>query len=92
MRRLTTEEVAKEVHDIETRPWPYNSTLPVKNIYDHRTGCIFRTWEGSPDTVRTGVKIEIPPEVSIYTAPDVVGSAVKYESLTAMVEAGWVAD
>ena len=81
MRRLTAEEVAKEVSDIETKPWPHRSVLPVKNLYDDRKGCIFRKYGEGPEW--------IVPEITI---PKDGTTPVKFASLRAMVEAGWVAD
>lgn len=78
-RRLTSEEVAKEVRDITTRTWPHNSMLVMKNLYDRRSGCIFRTYDGGPET--------IVPEV-VFPKED----PIKYPSLQEMVEAGWVVD
>ena len=84
MRRLTEAEVTKEVEDIKTRPWPHNSVLPMKNLYDHqdrRVGTIFRTYDGGPDT--------IVPEI-VLPSKDV--PPIKYASLKALVEDGWVVD
>lgn len=79
-RRLTSEEIDQEVQDITTRPWPHNSVLPVKNLYDRRLGAIFRTHDGGPETIIAEI---IFPD---NTKP------VAFENLRAMVEAGWVAD
>ncbi len=80
-RRLTPEEVEKEVRDIETRTWPHVSVLAMKNLYDRRIGCIFRTYDGGPET--------IVPEV---TLPGKEDRSLTYPSLKVMVEAGWVVD
>jgi hypothetical protein len=79
LRRLTAEEVDREVRDITTRTWPQNSVLCVKNFYDRRTGCIFRTYDGGPETIQ-------PTVVFPHDDP------VAYSSLKGMVEAGWVVD
>lgn len=80
-RRLTEEEIEQEIRDIETRPWPHNSVLPVKNLYDRRVGAIFRTYDGGPETIQ--------PEVTLL---DKTQDPVPYDNLRAMVVAGWVAD
>ena len=76
-RRLTSDEVEEEVRNIETRPWPHGTVLPVKNLYDDRVGCIFR----GPDFIESEV-----------TIPDRGAKPEKYPTLKAMVEAGWVGD
>jgi hypothetical protein len=81
LRRLTAEEAAKEVRDTQTRTWPHNSVLPVKNLYDQRVGCIFRTYDGGPETIE--------PEVVLAEKR---GEPLRYPSLEKLVEAGWVAD
>jgi hypothetical protein len=42
-RKLTADEIDQEVFDIRTRIWPYDPALPMKNLYDRRMGCIFRS-------------------------------------------------
>jgi hypothetical protein len=80
-RKLTVAEVEKEVRDITTRTWPLNSVLRMKNLYDQRVGCIFRTYDGGPGTIQSEVFF---PEKAVPSAP--------YLTLTAMVDAGWVVD
>ncbi len=82
-RQLSAEEVEVEVRDIETRTWPHNSVLPMKNLYDRRVGCIFRTYDGGADT--------IVPEI-ILPDKGVKDCSLTYPSLKVMVEAGWVVD
>jgi hypothetical protein len=77
-RRLTSEEVDREVRDITTRPWPNNPTLPVKNLYDGRVGSIFRRHDGGPETI-------VPEVVTVLRT-------LTFPSLQVMVEAGWVVD
>lgn len=79
-RRLTQEEVEEEIRRIETWPWPHNSVLPMKNLYDGQMGCIFRTFDGGPETI-----------VSEIVLADKKGE-LKYPTVKAMVEAGWVGD
>ena len=83
MRKLTVEEVEKEVRDIETRTWPLAHTLPVKNLYDGRFGAILR--DGGPETIR-------PHVVPGKFVGGAMGEVTAYPSLKAMVEAGWVVD
>lgn len=80
MKRLSPEEVTREVHDITTRPWPQNSALRMKNLYDQRLGVIFRTWNGGPETI-------IPTIMEGGTHKETA-----YKTVQALVEAGWVVD
>lgn len=84
MRKLTAHEIEVEVASIRTRRWPLNIMLPMKNLYDRRTGAIFRDWDGGPETIVSTV-IEKGPDY----APDLEH---KYVNLTEMVTAGWVVD
>lgn len=84
MRKLTDHEIEREVASIKTRRWPYNSMLMMKNIYDHRTGAIFRDWDGGPET--------IVPTIVERAKEGQLDPETKYANLTELVTAGWIVD
>jgi hypothetical protein len=88
MRKLTAPEIAKEVRDIKTRPWPHGDMLPVKNLYDGRFGCILRDRSADRPHVRPMLNEVGDERISVLQA----SANTVYPSLQAMVEAGWVPD
>lgn len=78
MRILTAEEVEREVHDINTRAWPLSTVIFMKNLYAKHPPHIGALVR------RDGV---IEPNVRYGE-----GKFIPYESIKALVEAGWVAD
>ncbi len=81
MRRLTEDEITKEVMDIETRAWPLGDVLHMKQLnVEHRYGTIFRV---------AGV---ITP--TVHELPHIDENDPKHEfpSLEVMVRAGWIVD
>jgi hypothetical protein len=81
MRHLTEEEIAKEVQDIETRPWPFEDVLHMKSLYiEHRLGTLFRV---------NGVIVP-----TVHEIPHIDENDPKHEfpTLEALVRAGWVVD
>lgn len=93
-RKLTIEEVTKEVRDIENRPWPYSPMLLVKNLYDGRTGCIYRADKGGAETIVPAVIPVKDLAKAIRTMRERKEIYVEevHPTLRAMVEAGWVVD
>jgi hypothetical protein len=80
LRTLTPEEVKREVQDILTRPWPRVVVLPLKSLEDPmRLGFIVRTNPIDPNTISSTVLLQ-------------GNNQIEYESLWAMVQAGWIVD
>jgi len=81
MRTLTDAEITKEVSDILTRPWPLGDVLFVKNLYKiFLTGVIHKV---------DGVVV---PTISQTPHIEDRDPCQKFNSLEAMVRAGWVVD
>jgi hypothetical protein len=77
MRILTLQEVERELDAITTRTWPLDLVLPMKNLYQ------------APPLIGYIIRKEdiIEPTVQMHD-----GQLIPYESLKAMIEAGWVVD
>lgn len=91
---LTPEEVAKEVHDIQTCRWPLSTKGPMLCVKSfprdqevQRFGRICRNQNGEPKpTVYVGnLSLEMDGEF-------VVTEEKAYETLEALIEDGWVVD
>jgi len=82
MRTLTPSEVENEVKDISTKPWPLFDMLFMKNLYNTNPphiGVLLR----KNDVIEPRVKV---------LDNGAEGEFIPYESIKALVEAGWVVD
>lgn len=84
----TPEEAAKEVSDICTRPWPPNNLLCVKTV--PARSFVLSGNEPWPKEIRFGHIRRMGNTIlpTVYTDQ----GGVCYESLEAMVQAGWYVD
>ena len=81
MRKLTEEEISKEVEDIRKRSWPLESVLFMKNLYAEFKSGVIRRVDG-----------EIVPTVLESPRVDENDPKHVFGSLEEMVRAGWVVD
>jgi hypothetical protein len=93
MRTLTDAEVAREVALFLETPWPYGHRCPVKNLYTGRIGTIFRALDSGRIVTHvfcTNVfrSIERTPQQLRDEGIEIQ----EFESVEAMVRAGWVGD
>ena len=90
--RLSPEDVAREVRNIEQRPWPYDPMLQMRNYRERHTdgfpklGTIFKVdGQPVPRVVVAGITALTRNPVGVHEVKD-------YSSLQEMVEAGWIVD
>jgi len=91
-RKLTSEEIARECHDIRSRPWPEMTRLHMKNLYSKplRCGLLFKRPTGEVDPViQAQFNIGIGP--SFYASPE-APKVSTFKTLEDLVTAGWVVD